>query len=56
MEEGEQVVFSWVTWPDKATADDAWEKMQNDPAMEEFDMPFDGRRMIWGGFEAVFER
>ena len=56
LEEGEQVVFSWVTWPDKATADAAWEKMQDDPAMKDFDMPFDGRRMIWGGFESVFER
>ncbi|HEY4531447.1 MAG TPA: DUF1428 domain-containing protein [Luteimonas sp.] len=55
LEEGEQVVFSWVTWPDKASADAAWEKMQNDPDMKDFDMPFDGRRMIWGGFETVFE-
>lgn len=55
LEEGEQVVFSWITWPDKATADAAWEKMQADPAMEAFDMPFDGKRMIWGGFEVVFE-
>lgn len=56
LEDGEQVVFSWLTWPDKASADAAWEKMQNDPEMKDFDMPFDGRRMIWGGFETVFER
>lgn len=55
LEEGEQVVFSWITWPDRATADAAWEKMQNDPAMKDFDMPFDGKRMIWGGFQTVFE-
>lgn len=55
LEEGEQVVFSWITWPDKASADAAWEKMQNDPAMQDMDMPFDGKRMIWGGFETVFE-
>ena len=54
-EEGEQVVFSWIIWPDRATADAAWEKMQDDPAMKEFDMPFDGKRMMWGGFETVFE-
>ena len=29
--------------------------MQNDPAMAEFDMPFDGKRMMWGGFEPVFK-
>jgi uncharacterized protein YbaA (DUF1428 family) len=56
LEEGEQVVFSWVTWPDKATADAAWEKMQTDPSMQDMDMPFDGKRMIWGGFQTVFER
>ena len=55
LEEGEQVVFSWILWPDRATADAAWEKMQDDPAMQAFDMPFDGKRMIWGGFEPVFE-
>lgn len=37
------------------SADAAWEKMQNDPAMAEFDMPFDGKRMMWGGFEPVFK-
>ncbi len=55
LEEGEVVVFSWLTWPDKATADDAWRKMMEDPRMAEMDMPFDGKRMMWGGFEPVFE-
>lgn len=55
LEDGEQVVFSWILWPDKATADAAWEKMKDDPAMKDMDMPFDGQRMIWGGFESVFE-
>ena len=53
-EEGEKIVFSWVTWPDKATADASHEKMMADPRMEEFgDMPFDGKRMIYGGFEPL---
>ena len=57
LEEGEKVVFSWVTWPDKATADAAEKKMMEDPRMAEFgEMPFDGKRMVVGGFEAVFER
>lgn len=55
LEDGEQVVFSWILWPDKATADAAWDKMKDDPAMKDMDMPFDGKRMIWGGFETVFE-
>ncbi len=55
LEEGEAVVFSWVKWPDKATADAAWEKMMQDDRMKDFDMPFDGKRMMWGGFEPIFE-
>jgi uncharacterized protein YbaA (DUF1428 family) len=51
----EVVVFSWIKWPDRKTADEAWEKMQGDPAMMNMDMPFDGQRMMWGGFAPVFE-
>lgn len=51
----ETVVFSWMVWPDKATADKAWEKMQSDPRMAAVPMPFDGKRMIWGGFEPLYE-
>ena len=51
---GEKIVFSWVTWPDRATAESAEKKMMEDPRMEEFgDMPFDGKRMIYGGFEPL---
>ena len=55
LEPGEAVVFSWLVWPDKKTADDAWAKMQDDPAMANMDMPFDGKRMMWGGFETIFD-
>lgn len=55
LEEGEAVVFSWLKWPDKATADACWEKMQNDPSFADMDMPFDGKRMMWGGFQPIFE-
>lgn len=52
----ETIVFSWIEWPDKATADASWQKMQGDPAMRDLpEMPFDGSRMIFGGFEPVFE-
>lgn len=53
--EDETVVFSWIEWPDRASADSAWQKMQSDPDMAAMsDMPFDGSRMIFGGFEPVF--
>ena len=54
--EGESVVFSWVEWPDKATRDTGIEKFMKDPRMEAAgDMPFDGKRMIFGGFAPVVE-
>lgn len=59
-EAGEKIVFSWVTWPDRETADASHDKMMADPRMaEQFgapdgsDMPFDGKRMIVGGFEPI---
>lgn len=59
---GEKIVFAWMTWPDRATAEAAHEKMMSDPRMaEQFgapdgsDMPFDGKRMIIGGFSPIFE-
>lgn len=55
LEEGEVVVFSWVEWPDKATRDAANQKMMNDPEMAKMEMPFDGKRMIYGGFQPLRE-
>lgn len=55
-EAGEKIVFSWVLWPDKASADAVNERMMNDPRFEDMDMPFDGKRMIFGGFEPLFHR
>ena len=54
-EEGENVVFSFVVWPDKATRDSAWEKIMADPEMQPgaAPMPFDGKRMFWGGFKPL---
>lgn len=54
-EDDEVVVFAWLRWPDRATADKCWEQMQSDPDFSNMDMPFDGQRMMWGGFEPVFE-
>jgi uncharacterized protein YbaA (DUF1428 family) len=55
----EAVVFSWIAWPDKATRDAAMERMMSggmdDPRMDPATnpMPFDGKRMIFGGFVPV---
>lgn len=57
----EAVLFSWIEWPDKATRDKAFALMHegklNDPRMdpEKNPMPFDGKRMIFGGFVPVVE-
>jgi uncharacterized protein YbaA (DUF1428 family) len=51
----EVVALSWIVWPDRETANAAWAKMMNDPAMKGKVMPFDGQRMIWGGFAPIFE-
>ena len=55
----ETVVFAWIEWPDKATRDAGMKKMMDggDPRMDPATnpMPFDGARMIYGGFEPVLE-
>ena len=48
----EVVVFSWITYPDRATRDAVNAKVMGDERMKGEDMPFDGKRMIYGGFES----
>ncbi len=57
-EDGEVVVFSWMEYPDRAARNAAEEKIMSDPRMKEFGvtMPFDGKRMIFSGFEPVVEQ
>lgn len=52
---GETVVFSWVEWPSKEVRDAANAKMMSDPEMKDMDMPFDGKRMIHGGFAPMLD-
>jgi uncharacterized protein YbaA (DUF1428 family) len=60
-QDDEDVIFSWIEWPDKATRDAAYAKMMDpanpDPRMdpEKNPMPFDGKRMVWGGFTPVVD-
>jgi len=51
----ENVIFSFIIWPDKSTRDSAWEKLMADPEMQPgaVQMPFDGKRMFWGGFNPL---
>lgn len=53
----EAVVFSWIEWPDKATRDLGMQQMHKmeDPRLTNAQMPFDGMRMIYGGFETIYE-
>jgi len=54
-EADETVVLGWVTWASKAARDEAWKKVMADPRMQPgaTPMPFDGKRMIFGGFELI---
>ena len=57
-EEDENVVFSWIVWPSKQVRNDGHNKMMSDPRMEDMfadGMPFDGKRMIFGGFVPLFD-
>ena len=57
-EDGETVVFSWIEWPSKEVRDASWKKLMADPRMQpdKNPMPFDGKRLIYGGFEPIVER
>lgn len=55
LEDGESVAVGWVTWPDKATRDAGWEKMMQDERMMTDEPPFDGKRMIYAGFDVIAE-
>jgi uncharacterized protein YbaA (DUF1428 family) len=56
--EDETVVFSWVLWPSREVRNSAMEKIMADPRLkpEANPMPFDGKRLIYGGFEMIVER
>lgn len=55
-ETGENVVFAWIVWPSKAVRDAAQPKISADPRMKPgSSLPFDARRLIWGGFEPMFD-
>ncbi|WP_150303858.1 DUF1428 domain-containing protein [Pseudomonas saliphila] len=55
--EDETVIFSWITWPSKAARDEGMQKVMADPRVQPDvnPMPFDGKRLIYGGFEPIVE-
>jgi len=55
----EEVVFSWITWPSREARDAGNKSAMEDPRFQNWDMskmPFDGKRMIFGGFVTIVER
>ena len=57
--EDEVVIFSWIVYESRASRDAVMEKVMADPRMKEGmspeNMPFDGQRMIFGGFQSLVE-
>ena len=53
----ETVVFSWIVWPSRAARDAGMKKVMADPRVQPDvnPMPFDGKRLIYGGFEIIVD-
>ena len=51
----ETVVFSWIVWPSKAVRDAGMAQVMEDPRMKGVPMPFDAKRMIYGGFQVILD-
>jgi uncharacterized protein YbaA (DUF1428 family) len=50
----ETVVFSWITWPSRQVRDEGMKKVMADSRLSK-EMPFDGQRLIYGGFEVIVD-
>ncbi len=51
----EKIVYSWIEWPDKEVRDKGWEKAMADPRVKDAQMPFDGKRLVYGGFAPIVD-
>ena len=51
--EGETVVFGWIVWPSKTARDKGMKEMRRRFGELTTPMPFDGKRLIFGGFEKI---
>jgi len=54
-QDDERVVYSWIEWPSKEVRDAAWGKLMADPRSRNQPMPFDGKRLIHGGFRPILD-
>lgn len=56
-QQDETVVFSWILWPSRQVRDEGMQKVMADPRLQPDanPMPFDGKRMIYGGFEIIVD-
>lgn len=56
-QDDEVVIFSWITYPSRDVRDDVMKKVMEDERLKAdmTEMPFDGKRMIYGGFKAIVE-
>ena len=54
-QDGEVVVYSYIQWPDKTTRDAGWTRMMAEDPEQSTPMPFDGRRLFWGGFRPILD-
>jgi uncharacterized protein YbaA (DUF1428 family) len=54
----ETVVFSWIIWPSRKVRNEGMARAMADPRLQpdKNPMPFDGRRMIYGGFEIIVDK
>jgi uncharacterized protein YbaA (DUF1428 family) len=57
LKDDEVVVFSWITYPSRETRDEVNAKVMADPRLKHdpSNMPFDGKRMIYGGFRSIVD-
>ena len=56
LKDGETVIFAWATYKSRKHRDQVMAKVMKDPAMANYDLktlPFDGKRMFWGGFKQL---
>lgn len=55
LQAGETVVFGWIEWPSKHVRDAAWGALMSDARMAALQQPFDGKRMMFGGFVPIVD-
>lgn len=58
LQSDETVVFSWITWPSRQVRDAGMKRVMADPRVQPGTdpLPFDGKRLIYGGFEMIVDR